>query len=184
MLSNVVETARRIKSYLSLKHRIPTYMERADYYRQRAILESVKNGVRIDRDKGVDLIDVTDATAIKLPNGNQIEFARNGDGIRFARIEGGKYYPIDTNPSEDLLEKSRYFERLTKSYWMRLLREPSEFFYIGSIIHSLDVIKDTIYDSNVTLELLMEALKKASNDPQQSTEPLEQTVRELHDKSD
>lgn len=185
MLSRIAGIARALKSYLALEHRTPVYMERADYYRQQAVMESVKNSVHIDRDKGVDSIDIAETTAITLPNdrGRQVEFAIDRNGIYFARIEGGKYFPIDIKPSEDLLEKARHFEEASRSYLRRLLREPKEYFHFGRIMYSLDHIRYDLSDIVFRLEQLAEKLQQSVEPPQQSIEPLEQTVRKLHDKS-
>jgi len=171
MLSRIVDIAKAVITYLPLKHRIPTYTERADYYRQRAILESMKNGVRIDSNNGEDLIDA-ETTAITLPNDKHIEFAWDSNGIYFARIEDGKYYPIDIKPSEDLLKKARRFEKLSGSYWRRAFHEYFELVPYEPAIFSIDRANDSVSDFNFILEDFVKNLE-------QSTELLEQKVREL-----
>lgn len=187
MLSRIVDGVRGVKSYLLLEHKIPVYMERSEYLRQRAILESVKDGGLIDLDKGVDLIDVTETTAILLHNGKQIEFARNKDGIYFARIEGGKYYPIDTEPSEDLLKGSREYEDLSKSFWRRFLKEPYErifgpaTFGLQTVSYGLSDITFQLHLTIKTQERIYSMLETAIKNQQEIAETLEQKVRGLFD---
>lgn len=175
MLSGIVNAAKGVKSRLLLEYSKSIYEERADYYRQRAIIESVKRGHHIDRDNGVDLI-YGETTALKLPNGNQIEFARNSEGIFFARIEGSKYYPIDIEPSERLLEKARVNERLSRNYFRRLLMEPKEFSGIGIFLYDLEGFFHEFGDTLFEFSLLFENLEKIVKE---TTEPTNKNMNDM-----
>lgn len=182
MLSRTGEMLRKLKSYLFLEHRIPTYQQRAEYYKQRAILESMKEGVFIDPDKAVDIIDVTETTSIALPTGNQVEFARDSNGIYFAKIEGSKYYPIDTKFPEVLLESSREYEKLSRNFWRRLLREPYER-TLGPTMFELETevigLSDSFFRLYLTIDSFTRRLQSMTENLNQSTEHFEKTVREL-----
>ena len=177
MLSKIAKATKALKQYICLEHRITTYRERRQYYRQRAISESLKSGV-LDTKKGVELIDVINTTALTVCNDNQdvqIEFAQDRNGIYFARIEGTKYYPIDIEPSEALLKKSRHYEKLSKSLLRRYLSEPYELVRFKHIIYSLDKIYFGLTDIVFQLKLLVVNLE-------QSEDCTEETNRNLCDK--
>ena len=82
----------------------------------------------------------------------KIDFARDINGLYFARIEGGKYYPINIEPSEELLKKGRYFKKLADSSWRRILEEPNEIMRFGPILYTLDQIAFSIEKIKFSLE--------------------------------
>lgn len=115
----------RVHRTITLGHKIPEYQARADYYKRRAVVESIKKGIFLDDTKLVDLIDNTTVVAIPTQKGN-MEFAIDQDGICFARIEGGKFYSLNTKLSQELLDLSRHYEKLVRSGLRRILNQPLE----------------------------------------------------------
>jgi len=185
MSSRIVAIGKKIKSYLLLEDRIPVYLERADYFRGRAILESIKSGVRVDRNEGVELIDVAETTAITLPDKSKVEFARDKNDIYFARIEGSKFYPIDIVLAEELLDQSREYEILSQSFWRRYLRGSREEF-LESLKFELRKIPDNISDSTFQLNFMIQyftsELRGVVEDFRSSVVDLEQKVKQGHKK--
>lgn len=114
------------KSVLSRAHMVPEYRSRADYLRQRAVIESLKGGFAVEEGEGIDLVDSASTTAVALPNGEHLEFAIGENGVAFARIKDGKYYSINTSVSKRLLKQSRRYEGLSRSPLRRILRVPFE----------------------------------------------------------
>jgi len=150
---------RRLGSYLCLEHRISVYKERAETYRQMAIKKSIIEGIRIDSTQDYGYTDVTVLTALALPGEQRIEFARDRNGLYFARIEGGKYYPINIEPSEELLKKAIHFEKLTDSFWRRVLAEPSEVMRFEPILYNLAQISFDLDKLKLGMEGLLHSLQ-------------------------
>lgn len=169
-----------LKSSMLLEKRAAEYRERAEYYKKRAIIESIKEGFHIDLEKGVDLIDVTETTAITFPGSNQIEFARDDRGVYFARIECGKYYPINIEPPEHLLRKGEEQEELARSFWKRLKREPYEL-TSAPLIYYLEDLTFTLSDSVFKFEL---ALLKGLEPLTDLEETLDRKVNQLEKKNE
>ncbi len=117
----------QLKSYLLLEYRIPVYWERSEFYKLQAIIESIKEGIDINPENSVDLIDITETTTPSTSDYSQITFARDKDGIIFAKIEGNTYHPIDITHPNNLLNRSIEYEKLCKSFWRRIKEEPYEF---------------------------------------------------------
>ncbi len=155
MASNISDTLQKAGSYLSLERRAAIYTERAHYYWQRAIIESLKGGALVDLESGSKLVDIVNTTAITLYTGEKIELAQNAESLYFARIQGCKYYPINIELSQDLLKQAERYEQLSQSLWRRLLREPYELLWgelIFKIYRSLYDINDGIFQLYLPLE--------------------------------
>src|SRR3989344_9607305 len=148
----------RLGSVLSLAHKIPEYQGRADYLRQRAVIESLKRGFTIEEGKGIDLVDSASTTAIVLPNGEHLEFAIDGNGVAFARIKDGKYYPVSTSISENLLEQGRRYERLSRSPLRRVLHMPFE--PRSRLYFELEKLAMETGDSVLRLYMILESREK------------------------
>lgn len=115
----------RIKSVLTLQGRIPEYQRRAEAFRRLAILESLTSGVLIREEQGVDLVEASQTSIVKVGD-KELEFAINHDGICFARIKGNKYYPLDTNLATRHLKESGDYDKLVKNPLRRIIHEPFE----------------------------------------------------------
>ena len=150
---------RRLGSYLCLDYRIPIYEERAEGYRQMALKKSVIDGIRIDPMQDCGAIDVTALTALALPGKQRIEFMRGENGLYFARIEGGKCYPINIEQSEEWLKKARHYEKLADSFWRRLLAEAFEFTRFDPILYRLDQVAFDLDRLSFGLEGLLHSLQ-------------------------
>lgn len=148
----------RLKETITYKNRIPEYEYRAAYYRERAIRDSIAQGVLVKEGEGVDLIEGSEVSVI--PYGDSgLEFALDESGICFARIKDGKYYPIDTSLSEEDLGISRYYDKLSRSAIRRWLREPYEQ-RSGRQLFELSRTVGGLVDTTAVLGVLVEQLNQ------------------------
>ena len=98
----------RARAFIDPEPRIAYYRTVASYYRKLAIIESLKGGFMVRREEGVPIIDVKETVTVVSQEGDEgIEFAQDANGLFFARIEGGQYYPIDLKLSNTALRASR-----------------------------------------------------------------------------
>ena len=122
----------RFAAKITRKDRIPVYRERANYHRQRAIIDSIRNGVLDFLDNktiGIELVDPISTLALTIPGKDQaLEFAFDKNGLAFARIEGGKYYPISLEDSERHLKIASHYDKEASSTIRRIAVAPSEEF--------------------------------------------------------
>lgn len=168
----MLEQLKLLGNHLLLKHRIPEYQEKADFCRARAYVDSLQAGFVVDPDRAVDLIDVTETSALVLPNKRRVEFAVDRDGVCFARIEDGKYYPTDTKLSDLDLDLSHKYDRLSRSFWRRLLKELSgpkarqSEALLFEVYRTSTHILDISFMLSQTLEEVDERLKEKTKEPQ------------------
>ena len=151
----------RIGATIGRDKMIPVYQSRADSLRQRAVLESIIGGLIIDPTKGVDLVDATATTAIALPNGRNMEFAFGSDGIAFARISDGKYYPIDADVPELYLEMSEDYDKLAKSRIRRIFLSPTSETRSRQLFE-LSMVVGRFSDVVLMLQLAVEQLERSA----------------------
>lgn len=137
----------RLASKVTRRERIPIYKERANYYIQRAIINSIRNGVLDfldDKIPGEDLVDPVAIVTLILPGKDQqLEFAFDENGLAFARVENGKYYPINLEDSEGFLKIASEHDKNANSALRRIAISPAEkmadsIFRLGVSINSLD----------------------------------------------
>jgi len=120
----------RIASTVFLKPAAAEYAERARYYRQRAVVASVSQGI-FDHIKGnvqgVDMVDVVDGVEVLIPGTDKsLQFAFDKNGIAFARIEGGKYYSISDSSQQAYLDMARVYDLRSKSFLRRVFNRRFE----------------------------------------------------------
>jgi len=156
----------RITSTVLLKPAAAEYAERAQYYRRRAVIASVGQGL-FDHVKGdvpgVDVVDSAEGVEILIPGTDKaLQFAFDKNGIAFARIEGGKYYPIVASSQgvyKDVIKKN---EKLAKSYIRRVFNRRFE-----SLDRSLfelsvqaDKLSDSVLETLLSVHATLQSLKK------------------------
>lgn len=148
----------RFKTEITLQKRVPEYRSRADFYRERAIKDSLIQGVFVDRTSGVELIEGVETSVIQFGD-TQIEFAIDQDGVCFAKIEDGMYYPIDTSLSESNLKLAKRYDKLATSAWRRFWNESYERQY-GKTWFELNRAGSRLLDSTANLTLLVQQLNE------------------------
>lgn len=120
----------RIASTVFLRPAAAEYAERAQYYKRRAVIASVSQGIldHVNGDvQGVDLVDSTDGVEILIPGMDKtLQFAFDKNGIAFARIEGGKYYPIVDSSQSNYGDAIKKNEKLARSYIRRVFNRRFE----------------------------------------------------------
>lgn len=180
MFSKVVDVAKSLKSYMLLEYRIPTYEERANVYKQQALMGSFRMGATIDKEHGVDSIrDIVETTSITLPPRNQIEFVQDTQGNYFIKISDGTYNPIDLYPSKELLRTSKNYKKLSRNVWKRYLREPIELLRLGPIGYKFDLILFSINDLGFFMCLQFEGLRREVVRLSESVESLSESLESL-----
>ncbi len=156
----------RFVNAVTLQPAAAEYRQRADYYRQRAVIESIKQGA-IDHVMGnvpgVEMIDSVQGTEISIPGTDKnLQLAFDKDGVAFARIEGGMYYPITTNSSDIEMEGIRHNESLSESYIKRLLyegtrRQDRRWFELTTRVYE---ISDRVVGRLLSIHSELEALRE------------------------
>ena len=120
----------RLTAKITRKERVAVYKERANYYRKRAIIETIQNGVLDfldDKTEGVELIHPANTVSIDLPNQEEhLEFAFDKNGLAFARVKDGKYYPIKIEKSQEMLKIAERYDKDAKSTLRRIFIAPGE----------------------------------------------------------
>lgn len=111
---------------ITLEERAGVYREMADFYETQAIVASLQQGLLIKTDEEPHLTGAGIQELVPINDGrnNHIQFARDSNGLYFARIEGCRYYPIDLSFSESMLEQSRRYRKLAESWFRRNLHAP------------------------------------------------------------
>jgi hypothetical protein len=127
--------------------------EMGEFYRNRAIMESLRKGfvtVYLTPEDGKDLIDVSgsgkDIIKSTEKDENKIHFAKDEKGY-FAAIRGRKYYPIDMSGNPYIKDAERY-EKLEKSSLRRLFNAPEILFMYNfgyPLLKALSGISDAFF---------------------------------------
>src|SRR3989344_8408736 len=108
------------REIFTLEERTALYHEMADFFEIQAISTSLQHGLLIRTDEVAHLtgVGIQELALIGDNHGNYVQFVRDSNGLYFARIEGGKYYPIDLSFSESMLRQSRHYRKIAES-WLR-----------------------------------------------------------------
>jgi hypothetical protein len=160
---------KEIAAFFGKDKMIPKYQQRANLLRQRAINESLSAGVFVDKEKGVKLVEDKTTTIITLPDKRIVEFAIGNDGLAFARIEGNKYYPLDTKLPEDLLSLANKYDKLSASRFRRFLVAAGE--QNGDISFNLLITMGLMCEWQTILYLSAENLLAKLQDDMTHLEP-------------
>lgn len=161
----------RIASTVFLRPAAAEYAERAQYYRRRAVIASVSQGIldHVNGDvQGVDVVDSTEGVEILIPGTDKaLQFAFDKNGIAFARIEGGKYYPIVDSSQGNYGDVIKKNEKLSRSYIRRVFNRRFE-----SLDRSLfelsvqtDKSSDHVLETLLSVHDTLQYLKKQNLEP-------------------